>query len=400
MDVLTDLLGPQAVRARCNQLGERAIRGETRYFRFVPERLGHCVQLVGDECLSNYPDLKIPLHSRWRHFVVEGVDLWQHHVDNHLTGLDPDERARVAIDLVFLSVVLDAGAGSAWRFHDPVTGETLTRSEGLAAATVSLFFDTLGPKTGDFSLNADAIAQLDRRDIESAFQHRSDNPLLGMDGRIRLLKGLGAQLASTASAGAKRPGAILDLLRKSSGDSAEAAEVLGLVLKLFNPMWPSGMTVEGVSLGDCGTHELVDGPGPSNHLVPFHKLSQWLTWSLIEPLGEAGLQVIHLDQLTGLPEYRNGGLMLDSGVLEAIDPALPETTLAVDHEAVVEWRALTVWLLDQVAEGVRERLGPAATSLSLGSVLQGGTWSAGRRLAATRRNGAPPLQLAIDGTVF
>jgi hypothetical protein len=67
---------------------------------------------------------------------------------------------------------------------------------------------------------------------------------------------------------------------------------------------------------------------------------------------------------------------------------------------VVEWRALTVALLDRLAPLVRERLGPAAAGLTLASILEGGTWAAGRRLAAKRRGGAPPIQVESDGTVM
>jgi hypothetical protein len=67
----------------------------------------------------------------------------------------------------------------------------------------------------------------------------------------------------------------------------------------------------------------------------------------------------------------------------------------------VEWRALTVALLDRVADGVRAALGLDAQQLPLARVLEGGTWAAGRRLALARRaDGAPPLQIASDGTVF
>ena len=64
------------------------------------------------------------------------------------------------------------------------------------------------------------------------------------------------------------------------------------------------------------------GPGLTAGWMPFHKLSQWLTYSLLEPFGWAGVAVTDLDELTGLPEYRNGGLLLDTGVLRLRDPAL------------------------------------------------------------------------------
>jgi len=105
--------------------------------------------------------------------------------------------------------------------------------------------------------------------------------------------------------------------------------------------------------------------------------------------------------LTGLPEYRNGGLLIDTGVIEPVHPALLSQRLEVDSEAVVEWRALTVFLLDRIADGVRSRLGKSRDDLPLCSVLQGGTWAAGRQIAGTlRADGSPPIKLAIDGTVF
>jgi len=104
------------------------------------------------------------------------------------------------------------------------------------------------------------------------------------------------------------------------------------------------------------------------------------------------------DELTGLPEYRNGGLLLDTGVLTLVDAAAARAPLAVGSETVVEWRALTVALLDDVAAQVRQRL--ARPDLPLACVLEGGTWAAGRELAQELRGGDPPLAIASDGTVF
>jgi hypothetical protein len=68
---------------------------------------------------------------------------------------------------------------------------------------------------------------------------------------------------------------------------------------------------------------------------------------------------------------------------------------------VVGWRALTVALLDRIAPLVRERLDVAADEFPLARVLEGGTWAAGRVLAAERRaDGGPPLKIVSDGTVF
>jgi len=129
-------------------------------------------------------------------------------------------------------------------------------------------------------------------------------------------------------------------------------------------------------------------------------LSQWLTYSLLEPFEWTGVTVTDLDELTGLPEYRNGGLFIDTGVLALRDPSTAQHTWAVGDEVIVEWRALTVALLDVLAPMVRATLGVDAASMPLARVLEGGTWATGRQLAAQRREGLPPLTIDSDGTVF
>jgi hypothetical protein len=104
------------------------------------------------------------------------------------------------------------------------------------------------------------------------------------------------------------------------------------------------------------------------------------------------------DDLTGLPEYRNGGLLLDTGVLALRDPADVRAAWDVGSELVVEWRALTVSLLDELAPRVRGLLG--TPNLPFACILEGGTWAAGRELAAELRGGTPPLAINSDGTVF
>jgi hypothetical protein len=134
--------------------------------------------------------------------------------------------------------------------------------------------------------------------------------------------------------------------------------------------------------------------------VPFHKLSQWLTYSLLEPLAWAGVPVVGLEALTGLPEYRNGGLLLDMGVIVPRAASDHARTWKPSDEFVVEWRALTVSLLDELAAHVRTELGVSAQELPLACILEGGTWAAGRQIAQELRGGAPPLTIDSDGTVF
>ena len=386
------------MRDRCSAIGHLCEAGKGKYFSVQSDNLQGCIDLVVEECRNNYPDLNMPYHSRWRHFELADVDLWQHYKNQSLSTLDALSRARAAIDLVFVSVLLDAGAGADWKFIDPVSKQCLQRSEGLAAASVELFFNYLAKpdESQGLVVDANALEALDVATFEKAFQHSAENPLLGVKGRLSLLNGLKQVLAKPGSL--DRPGAILDeVLAVSENGEVEADQVLQCVLNSFNSMWPSGLMWRGRNLGDCGIY----GDGEYDSIVPFHKLSQWLTYSLFEPLEWAGLEITNKDGMTGLPEYRNGGLLLETGVVVPIDPELLQQTLSVDSEAVVEWRALTVYLLDQVAAGVRKSLNKTEQELPLASVLQGGTWSAGRKIANSNRgDGSPPIKLAIDGTIF
>jgi hypothetical protein len=82
------------------------------------------------------------------------------------------------------------------------------------------------------------------------------------------------------------------------------------------------------------------------------------------------------------------------------DPGWTERSWAVGDELIVEWRALTVALLDELAPLMRAELGVGAEQMPLACVLEGGTWAAGRALAQRLRGGLPPLSIVSDGTVF
>lgn len=354
---LGELLSAGAVRRRCRIICEAARRGGLAHFELDEKRLGPCADYVVETIRQNYPDLAVPYHSRWRHFEAAGRFV--------PAGCPPREQVALAV----ISVLLDAGAGPDWRY------DGVARSEGLAAASFDWFFAGMPPLR---EMSADAL--------RAAFGAGPGNPLVGVEGRAELLQRLGAVVDRRLGGDL---GNLLDLLPEHAGG------ILAVLLDVFGPIWPGGLTVEGVSLGDAWRHPAIPGDG----IVPFHKLSQWLAYSLIEPLEAAGRRVADLDALTGLPEYRNGGLLLDTGVLVLKHPAAD--LYPVESELVVEWRALTVALLDELAAAVRHRLGVSAAAFPLAKVLQGGTWSAGRRIARERRpDGAPPVRVASDGTVF
>ena len=255
-------------------------------------------------------------------------------------------------------------------------------------------------------VDAEALLRLTVADLEDGFQVTSDNPLVGIKGRTELLRRLGALLASRPEIFAKsdtaRPGGLFDHLVLLSQDGTIAGtKLLAELLCQFGPIWPSRITLSGVPLGDCWCHPALSTNDATSELMPLHKLSQWMTYSLIEPLQRAGFKVDHIDGLTGLAEYRNGGLLIDCGVLSLCDASDLKLEHRVSSILVVEWRALTVALLDRVADLMRQRLDRDVTSLPLVKILEGGTWSAGRSIAFDRRpDGSPPLRVISDGTVF
>ncbi len=509
-DPLGRLRDPATIRARCAAITRAVEEGRSGWFRLDRSRLPEVARRVAALTRERFPDLRIPYHSRWRHFEAGGVDR-KAELDALLAGRDTAQVARAYIDLTVVSVLLDAGAGPQWRYRedagpidalalpvhrqqgdellamlgqasgtgpgeaarqDPGTrstadaapgaaeapdasaadaapapapapvpapvpapapapattpARTYARSEGLAVASFRGFLAGVFSDRADDPLRVDARAlkRLDAAALRALFQVGPTNPLVGLEGRAALLSQLGEVLEQQAAAqgGEARPGRLYDaLVARASAEPAapadvaqvKAAEVLGLLLRDYAPIWRSGSRVLGLPAGDVWPHAWAGaacGPAPedgsfppADHAtagwVPFHKLSQWLTYSLLEPLAWAGVSVVGLEALTGLPEYRNGGLLLDAGVIVPRAATDLARTWKPSDEFVVEWRALTVTLLDEVAACVRSELGVTAQQLPLACVLEGGTWAAGRQIAQELRAGAPPLTIDSDGTVF
>ncbi|NEO95243.1 MAG: URC4/urg3 family protein [Moorea sp. SIO3G5] len=461
---------PWAIRERCDRIFTLATADQLQYFRCNLTKLEQVANYVIEVMHQHYPDLQIPFHSRWRHFEVGNVPRLQE-LDQKLAGFTPLQKAQTKFDLVIISVLLDAGAGSNWQYHEPQTGLVFRRSEGLAVASFRMFCQ------GAFSSDPELPWQVDARGLQSlsahhlaqGFQVSQANPLIGIEGRVVLLQRLGKALVDLPQMFGKvnpRPGnlvnylvndlvndQLLDKLQVTKGlqlsnlnpescqdnqswvkpltdlqplqeqpatcqpanlqpanlqpatcqpvNLLSATNLFSTVLEGLADIWPKRESIAGVNLGDVWQHSALKGDNYGSEYVPFHKLSQWLTYSLLEPLQELGLEITELDQLTGLAEYRNGGLCLDLGLLEVKDSAILEQSHLPSSEVIIEWRALTVSLLDQIAATIRQQLNLSATELPLVKVLQGGTWTAGRRIAAQLRpGGSSPIHIESDGTVF
>ncbi len=402
---IAELRTTHAIRQRCGLLLQRARRGESGWFEVDGTALETCAQQVAHTVRQRYPSLRVPLHSFWRHLQAGGVDR-KGQLERRLAGLPRPTRVHALLDLAVVGVMLGTSASPRWKYTESATGQALGRSEGLAVATVHAF------TAGLFSSDKDHPCQVDARGLRGlstdhlarAFQSTPANPLPSLEDRAIRLRRLGESLAEQPEVFGEdgRPAGLFDMIISPFGHGVphtadvDAHDILSQVLACLPAVCPVDQQLGGQPLGDCWRHAAVGGGGLTEGWVPFHQAAQWLTLSLLEPFQWAGVRVRGLERLTALPDYRNGGLLIDTGVLRLRNAHASATPWRPGDEVIVEWRALTIALLDELAPRVRRLLALDEAHLPLGCILEGGTWACGRELAQRLRGGLPPLRIASD----
>ncbi|KAJ4316761.1 hypothetical protein N0V84_007699 [Fusarium piperis] len=418
------LLSLRAIRERAKIVGDVAKSGKLSHFELHEEKLDEVVDFVASVIKRDFgPDKfhTIPPHGRWQHFEVGNVpritsimDKWEEE------GCDVTEKTRRLIDLFFVSVLLDAGAGDDWRYKEPGSGQVYERSEGIAVASLDMFNSLAFTTDTTPTVNGNGLKQLDTDKLAQGFQVSDSNPMLGVDSRAALLSSLGQSLLDHPDVfGAEgRPGNLVDHLVKTAGESSKLDILVlwDILQTLLIPIWPKDRTVVGdTAIGDAWPLSTLRTGGASDtaadNIQPFHKLTQWLTYSLMVPFQRVlGLQWVNADSLTALPEYRNGGLFVDLGVLslkkETLDRGLQASggelpLFEAGDDTIVEWRALTLVLIDKLYTKIQSRMGDGV-ELSMAQLLEAGTWKSGREVAAQRRpkTKSSPIIIKSDGTVF
>ncbi|KAJ7723000.1 hypothetical protein DFH07DRAFT_897748 [Mycena maculata] len=418
-----------AIRERCTRVFELAKQGKLQYFEYHPENedkvTAFCVDIIKRDYGTDFAQIRP--HGRWRHLdshherIAPLVAKWA----SESTPPTTFEVTKRLIDLFMVAVLLDAGAGTQWAYTEPGSGVRFSRSEGLGVAAVHMFESGLfsGDPAQPYRVDADGLGQLTAAQIATGLQVTPENPLVGLEGRASLLTNLADALrASPEFFGADaRPGNLIDFLGAQSAPPSDSnkrqvpvAALWAALVDGLQPIWPPARTaLGGLPLGDvwpCPALALTQSSqAQGDDLVPFHKLTGWLAYSLMEPLQVyLGWHFEGTEDMTGLPEYRNGGLFLDLGVLALRASPLDAESLPTDaagvprippsHPAVVEWRAMTVVLLDRTLTALRAAL--PAPELTLPQVLESATWKGGREIAQTKRGGGPPVDIVSDGTVF
>ena len=350
-------------------------------------------------------------------------------------SVDNQERTRRLIDLFVVSVLLDAGAGTKWSYKSKESGRIYRRSEGLAIASLEMF------KAGCFSSNPAEPCQVDGaglksltvEHLEKGLQVSEINIIAGLEGRAGLMSRLGDAMSNSEIFGSDgRPGSMLgttiylngslyaklgvDYLLSHPSTQASSVPIIttptlwNCLMDGLGNVWPATRTkIDGISLGDAWPcSSMPGGPlaQPWENIVPFHKLTQWLCYSLMVPMNKLlNIRFAGEELLTGLPEYRNGGLLIDTGLLTLKESDAKRGLAAfrsnsmlkgqqtveviplfsTDDDVIVEWRAVTVGFLDELLLEVNGILGlRGADQLTLAQMLEAGSWKVSPQLSDSR----------------
>ncbi|KAK3377565.1 hypothetical protein B0H63DRAFT_220666 [Podospora didyma] len=449
-----------AVRDRAKIVTEKALKNDLKHFDVDMRKFSDVVTFVSNIIKRDYdaPFTSIPPHGRHQHFAVGGRDRIAHLLATFPQEVENTEKCKRMIDLFLVSVLLDAGAGTKWSYKSPENGRIYRRSEGIAVASLDMFKTGLfsGNKSNKFQVDKDGLQKLTVEKLAQGLQSQPGNEMAGLEGRAHLLIRLGKTLAEKKEYFGEdgRPGNMLDHIL--SHPSTQASSVIisplpvlwNVLMDGLNPIWPASRTaINGISLGDAwpcssmpqpaqspssptfspfpNTTGQSNGVAPWESILPFHKLTQWLTYSLMQPM--QSIMKIHFagqELLTGLPEYRNGGLFIDLGVLtlkkEDEERGLEHYNAYCERrgakgvevapmfepgdDVIVEWRGVTVGFLDRLCVEVNKSLKNelAGNELSLAQVLEAGSWKGGREIAEVSRPNTkePPILIDSDGTVF
>lgn len=447
-----------SVRERSKIVTDKALRNALNHFDVDMSKFPDVVSFVCGIIKRDYdaPFSSIPSHGRYQHFCVGGRDRIANLLATFPETVDNSEKCRRLIDLFLVSVLLDAGAGTSWGFKSAENGRIYRRSEGLAVASLEMFKAGLfsSSPSNKFQVDKGGLRNLTVEQLAKGMQSQPGNEIAGLEGRANLLIRLGDALEKADYFGDDgRPGCMIDYLVAHPTTQASSTPIV--VLPVFwnvlmtglGPIWPPSRTaIDGVSLGDAWPCSSMpqqvsqpsspglspfpnsqSGPGAAawESILPFHKLTQWLTYSLMQPMQNIlKIQFAGTELLTGLPEYRNGGLFIDLGVLtlkpDDLDRGLQHYSdycrrtgskgvevapmFEPSDDVIVEWRGVTVGFLDQLLVEVNKALKKELNGgeLTLAQLLEAGSWKGGREIAEVSRPNTkePPILIDSDGTVF
>ncbi|ORX50870.1 DUF1688-domain-containing protein [Hesseltinella vesiculosa] len=434
------LLSLGAVRERCFKVQEAATRNQLHHFEVDEAKLKDVIQIIVSLIRRDFDTpADIPAHGRWRHFDAGNRPRIQNLISAWASlGQDRLEQTRRTLDLMSVACLLDLEAGNQWSYREKTTNLFYKRCEGIAVATLDLFIQGFfsSDPSDPHRVDSEALLALTLDKLTEGYQVTEKNILVGLEDRLGLLQHLGLTLQRRQDyfgSTVPRPGNLMDFLlghattiQTQKGPLIHLETLWPIVMEM-GEYWAAEPGLGGTpGLGDvwpCETIRYSDEPTDKDHYVAFHRLSQWLVYSLIEPMSRLlGATIEGTDLLTPLPDYRNAGLLMDTGFLtlkkkdldrglqnyrrNSLLPGQPKVEIApmfdMSDPVVIEWRALTVAYLDLIAERVREALKLSRKDLTLTQFIEGGSWNAGRELAEISRPNTqePPIVIKIGDRVI
>jgi len=406
-DTTSDLLvhfKPEQVRKVSNEFLNRAKSGSLRHLSVDAGKLKTALVAVLETTRQTYPDYQIPPHGVWRSFEAGQFDRW-----SALASIrefqSADGLLAAAADLAILAAYLDVQTPAGWSYHDVMAGTVAEGREASALAAINMF--AAGSFSSDpsdpFRVDADALIRLDPEELVSGLQWDATAHAAQLTAMQRHLKRFGEALALRPDlygvGDTTRPGNMLVKLGNEGWGSVDATIILDQLLQSLAPLWEGGAAQGVVSFGDSFAYPCQDGEGPSE-IVPFHMTAQTMVYSLVEPLAWAGYEVEELEALTAPADREHAALLFETGVLsfardgEALSPGEAQ-------DRMIEARALTGALIDQLADMLRKELGAEADHLPLSCILEGGSRRAG--LEILHKDPAKALKLGEilnPGSVF
>jgi len=392
----------ETTRERANAIYEMGLKNELHHFQINLDKLPYTVKYVINTIEKNYPDLKIPQHSRIRHF--EKFD--PNFIDNFNNSFKCSAREKIKklIDLTVISVLTDAGAGASWKYIKD--NKVYTRSEGLAFASFDMFMSGIfsSDEACPHRINSKGIQKMTLEDFKKGFQISEDNQLFGIENRYKSIQRLGGCLNDFPEYFGyeiRRAGNLLDYIEENFQNEISIDQFWEILCNTFGMIWSTNQKTIGCR-GDVFVYSpLKKEQQVGSDLIPFHKLLHWLMYSLIEPLETHGIKFTNKEIMIALAEYRNCGLLVDSGLITLKDPTYYEKVHNVGSQLVVELRCLTLIFIDKIKDEINKYYENDGIKLTMSQVLQGGTWASGRLIATEKRNTSePPIKIRSDGTIF
>ncbi|KAI8977928.1 hypothetical protein BDB01DRAFT_852758 [Pilobolus umbonatus] len=423
-------------RDRCFKVQEAANRNKLNHFDVDHSKLDEMVKIVISLIKRDYDSPSdIPQYSRWRHFDIGGRSRLQTLIQTWTSlGQDNLEQTRKLIDILVIACLMDIKPCQTWCYTEKSTGRSFKRKDGIAIAILEMYINGVfsSDNTQPHRVDSKALCHLSLDTLCHHLQFNEHNSFVGIEERLEVLNHLGYVLQNRPDyfgKDAQRPGNLMDYLLnhkntiKTKKGPLISIETLWPVVMEMGELWAAENNLGGTkNLGDVWPCKAILSPNASpdstDHFIPFHKLSQWIVYSIMEPMEKLlGATIEGTDLLTPLPDYCNGGLLIDIGFItlkpaeyergirnyhtNSLLPHQPKVEVApmfdMSDPVVIEWRALTVAYLDIVADRVRHTFRLSKKSLSLSQLLQGGTWSAGRELAEISRPNThePPIVVKL-----